>query len=122
MTIDEAIEILTKEPSYVHGIGTQSRIDAIKLGNEALKRVLSARDTPSGISFAPLPGETDSELTEPVPVSQYLTKDKSIVIVKNLLMEKRFTPGSDDYNAVLMALQSLRDEVRRKKPVTDPRD
>ena len=59
MKIEKAIEILTSELSLVRGIGTQSRIDAIKLGIEALKCVKEIRHHPFPESVLQLPGETE---------------------------------------------------------------
>jgi hypothetical protein len=58
MTIEDAIKILSKEPGMVRGIGMQVRIDAIKLGIEALKRMKELRDGDWGNPLEGLQGET----------------------------------------------------------------
>ena len=59
MTIDDAITILAKEPGNVRGLGMQVRIDALKLGIEALKRVQDLRKERGMNSCYLLPGETE---------------------------------------------------------------
>ncbi len=59
MKIDKAIEILTINNEHNPDFTDADRHDANKLGIEALKRIKSGRDTPSGLSFIPLPGETE---------------------------------------------------------------
>jgi len=59
MTIDEAIKYLTKELGNVRGLGMQVRIDAIRLGIEALKETKRYRELKVGFYADLLPGETE---------------------------------------------------------------
>jgi len=58
MTIDKAIEILTKEQHDHHSFPTDIIGQAELLGIEALKRVQLHRTAPDPISTILLPGET----------------------------------------------------------------
>lgn len=58
MTIDKAIKSLIKELSMIYGIGTQKRIDAVKLGIEALKYLKARRAGSHVLPYHLLPGET----------------------------------------------------------------
>ncbi|MBA7671102.1 hypothetical protein ES703_79253 [subsurface metagenome] len=64
MTLDKAIEILSEHVKI-------SKLDylpdvrvATLLLIEAGKRIISGRDTPSGLSFIPLPGETEVDTND----------------------------------------------------------
>lgn len=61
MTIDEAIKYLSKEPANVRGLGMQVRIDALKLGTEALKAVKECRASHMFCPGLTMPGETPEE-------------------------------------------------------------
>lgn len=58
MTLEKAIETLLNELSMIRGIGMQKRIDAIKLGIEALKATKAQYDPDHPMMRVPLPGET----------------------------------------------------------------
>ena len=58
MTLDQAIELLRDEaqsPRYLHA---PDKVDAFKLGIEALKEVEHARSISFGVVSLKLPGET----------------------------------------------------------------
>lgn len=59
MTLDEAIKELTDMLSKQQGTGLTRRIDAIKLGIEALRREQADRPAPPSVAFSPLDGETE---------------------------------------------------------------
>lgn len=58
-TIDEAIKANEDTVELLTEKGLVIKAEAVQLGIEALKRVRAARDTPAGLSFAPLPGEKE---------------------------------------------------------------
>ena len=59
MIIDEAIVDLQARIDGEFSIKGVDDCKDMKLGIEALKRIKLGRDTPSGLSFTPLPGETE---------------------------------------------------------------
>ena len=58
MKLDKAIEILNHLELPLKTAEDHDNHLAVRLGIEALKRIRLGRDTPSGLSFIPLPGET----------------------------------------------------------------
>jgi len=60
MTIDEAIKRLDSTKDRLAISLAYDEREAIRLGIEALKRVLEYRDSPMEEDWAKLPGETDS--------------------------------------------------------------
>ena len=61
MTIDKAIKILDDYESFGAECTHPDLPDAIKLGNEALKRILKEREFPHVHNGTWLPGETKEE-------------------------------------------------------------
>ena len=58
MNIPKAIEVNKDNVDFFEGDGYQECADAIKLGIEALKRIEVYRNSPLGLHWFPLPGET----------------------------------------------------------------
>jgi 20S proteasome alpha/beta subunit len=61
MTIEKAIEELTRIKGYDEIVGLLSTEEAIDLGIEALKEVVDARSHGGRLSVGPLEGETEEE-------------------------------------------------------------
>jgi hypothetical protein len=59
MTLDEAIEVLQDLLGEGPYFRPEKRIEAVKLGIEALKRWKNFRDNSQTFGYSPLPGETE---------------------------------------------------------------